>query len=64
MPNAGRCTNSMPNPQFTKWKKDNPGKKLNPYLPKVPCTCEAFVAKDPTKPDKKCTCNHDNKVHM
>ncbi|KAH6622609.1 hypothetical protein F5144DRAFT_580983 [Chaetomium tenue] len=64
MANRGKCTNSVTNPKWTQWKKDNPGKKLNPHMQKIACTCAAFVAKDATKPDKKCTCNHDNKLHM
>ncbi|KAK4237975.1 hypothetical protein C8A03DRAFT_15508 [Achaetomium macrosporum] len=62
--NLGRCTASKTNPEYTKWEKANPGKKLNPNLKKVPCDCSAFQAKNAAKPDKKCVCNHDNKHHM
>ncbi|KAK4141691.1 uncharacterized protein C8A04DRAFT_13869 [Dichotomopilus funicola] len=62
--NTGRCTSGKPNPAHTAWKRANPGNGLNPHLPRVPCTCSAFQAKDATKPDKKCVCNHDNKSHM
>ncbi|EAQ84192.1 predicted protein [Chaetomium globosum CBS 148.51] len=64
MPNRGKCTNSITNPNWTQWKKANPGNKLNPNIEKIACPCRAFVAKDASKPDKKCTCNHDNKLHM
>ncbi|KAH6848088.1 hypothetical protein B0I37DRAFT_376635, partial [Chaetomium sp. MPI-CAGE-AT-0009] len=61
--NTGRCTHSSVNPQWTQWNRANPTKKpLNPHMHKVECSCMAFVAQNAQQPDKKCTCNHDNKV--
>ncbi|KAH6622614.1 hypothetical protein F5144DRAFT_594938 [Chaetomium tenue] len=64
MPNTGRCTASMTNPKHTQWAKANPGNKLNPHMKRVECGCNSFVAKNAAEPDKKCTCNHDNKNHV
>ena len=63
-PNAGRCTNSITNPKFASWAKANPGNSLNPHMRKIECPCNGFTAKNAAEPNKKCTCNHDNKVHL
>ncbi|POS78016.1 hypothetical protein DHEL01_v203586 [Diaporthe helianthi] len=62
--NTGACTASMTNPKWTRWNQENPGKKLNPYMKKLACSCRAFSnAGNRTYPNK-CICNHDNKHHL